>query len=55
MGNPNAQRELGICYYVGMGVEQDIKESYKWWDKAAENGDEFSKIRIDEYNNIDNR
>lgn len=48
-GNPNAQRELGICYYVGMGVVQDIEESYKLWEKAAENGDEFSKIRINEY------
>ena len=49
--NPNAQRELGICYNLGMGVEQDIEESYKWWKNAAEKGDEFSKIRIKEYDN----
>ena len=52
-GNKNAQRELGICYNLGMGVEKDIKESYKWWEKAAKKGDEFSIIRINEYKNED--
>ena len=37
-GNTSAQYTLGICYFMGEGVEQDYREAVKWYRKAAEKG-----------------
>ncbi len=37
-GNPEAQFALGTLYRDGQGVEQDLKQTIKWWEKAAELG-----------------
>lgn len=37
-GNPEAQFALGTLYRDGQGVEQDLAETMKWWQKAAEGG-----------------
>lgn len=37
-GNPEAQFNLGKCFYNGDGVEKDLKEAVKWYRKAAEQG-----------------
>jgi TPR repeat protein len=34
---------LGFMYSKGHGVEQDNKESIKWYRKAAGNGDDNAK------------
>ena len=34
-GDPEAQNYLGIHYYLGLGVERDIKKAAKWYEKAA--------------------
>ncbi|MGN0679545.1 MAG: hypothetical protein ACI4JS_07780 [Oscillospiraceae bacterium] len=36
--HPNAQYELSRCYFDGMGVDRDYKESKYWLQKAIENG-----------------
>ena len=33
-GDPNAQYNLGLLYFVPQGY----KETFKWWTKAAEQG-----------------
>lgn len=35
-GNPLAQFELGLAYYIGRGVEEDYDVAAKWLTKAAE-------------------
>ena len=37
-GDPEAQFVLGNLYRDGQGVEQDLTETLKWWEKAAELG-----------------
>jgi len=38
-GDVNAQYNLGVMYYKGLGVPQDYAESIKWYRRAAEQGD----------------
>ena len=38
-GDADAQFNLGVMYYQGLGVEQDFKEVVKWYQKAADQGD----------------
>ena len=37
-GDPEAQFVLGTMYRDGQGVEQDLEETLRWWEKAAELG-----------------
>ena len=38
-GHARAQRNLGVCYAIGTGVDQDTVEAVKWYRKAAEQED----------------
>jgi len=40
-GNPKQQCELAQCYMFGLGVEKNEKEAFRWFLKAAEQGDEI--------------
>lgn len=46
MGEPNAQYNLGICYYKGQGIKQDFEEAVKWLKKAAEQGIVFAQYNL---------
>ncbi len=37
-GAPEAQYNLGYCYFYGNGVAQDYREAVKWYRLAAEQG-----------------
>lgn len=37
-GDAVAQRNLGVCYYDGLGVVEDLERSYYWFLLAAGNG-----------------
>ena len=37
-GDPAAQHYIGYCYDMGQGVEQDDRQAYSWYLKAAING-----------------
>ena len=37
-GDSTAQNYLGIHYYLGLGVERDIKQSFDWYEKSAKAG-----------------
>ena len=37
-GDADAQFNLGVMYRKGQGMEQDYKEAFKWWKKAADQG-----------------
>ncbi|MBX9567381.1 MAG: sel1 repeat family protein [Candidatus Obscuribacterales bacterium] len=39
-GSYEAQYKLGVYYYIGSGVTQNFKESFKWFKKAADQADE---------------
>ena len=40
-GKPKQQCELAQCYMFGLGVEKNEKEAFRWFLKAAEQGDEI--------------
>jgi TPR repeat protein len=37
-GNPEAQCILGNIYHLGLGVNHNIKEAIKWYQKSAKQG-----------------
>lgn len=37
-GDVEAQSHLGTCYRIGLGVDKDDAEAFKWFWKAAEQG-----------------
>ena len=45
-GNIDAQFNLGWRYGKGQGVNQDYKESLKWYQKAAEQGDKLAQFNL---------
>ncbi|MBA1432927.1 MAG: sel1 repeat family protein [Epsilonproteobacteria bacterium] len=42
----NAQYNLALMYYRGDGVQQDVKKSAEWLEKAAKNGHERAIANI---------
>ena len=49
-GFVKAQYLLGNWYYYGNGVEQDYEEAFKWFKKAAEQGNQKAQKRLNEIN-----
>lgn len=46
-GHAKAQNNLGACYYNGDGVTKDIHEAFKWFEMAANNGNEKAKESLE--------
>lgn len=45
-GNASAQYYLGEMHEQGLGTQQNIQEAFKWYAKAAEQGDAFAKRKM---------
>lgn len=45
-GNSRAQYYLGEMHEQGLGTKQDIDEAFKWYAKAAEQGDPLAKRKL---------
>ena len=45
-GDADAQRDLGYCYYIGEGVEEDKEEAAKCYREAAEQGDAEAQYQL---------
>ena len=43
---PATQTALGLLYYHGEGVSKDFNEAFKWFGKAAEQGDAEGQFRL---------
>ena len=43
-----AQYNLGILYFTGQGVAQDLEEAFRWTEAAANQGHLLSLIHISE-------
>ena len=52
-GDTEAQYDLGLMYYHGIGVERDIQESETWMRKAAEQGNADAQNFLKEAQSID--
>ena len=47
-GNSDAQYQLGILYYIGIGVSQDFAKAFHWFKKAAAKGDPDAQYSLGE-------
>jgi len=47
-GNVESMVELGLCYELGAGVEQNDEEALDWYTKAANLGHESAKFSVGE-------
>jgi len=45
-GDAEAQCELAVCYFLGLGVPCDRAEAVKWYHKAAEQGNAQAHCRL---------
>ena len=45
-GDAAAQRDLGVDYYTGDGVEKDLEAAFDWTLKAGEQGDRFAQRNL---------
>lgn len=45
-GNSRAQYYLGEMHENGLGTKQNVDEAFKWYAKAAEQGDSLAKRKI---------
>ena len=45
-GDPNAQVEIGNCYFNGMGVAQDYVQAHQWYKKAAAKNNAAAQYNI---------
>ena len=45
-GDARSQRQLGIMYYLGQGIDIDYATASKWLSKAAEQGDDVGQLTI---------
>jgi TPR repeat protein len=45
-GDPRAQYFLGEMHEQGLGTKQDVDEAFKWYAKAAEQGDVLAKRKL---------
>ena len=46
-GHSLAQNNLGARYYTGDGVDQDLKQAYRYFYKAANQGDRKAEKNLD--------
>ena len=49
-GDKNAQFIVGNRYAAGLGVKRDLDEAYIWYAKAAEQGHEVAKEKLERRN-----
>jgi TPR repeat protein len=47
-GDAAAQTELGVAFFVGLGVDEDYFEARGWFEEAAEQGDAVAKSWLGE-------
>lgn len=45
-GLAQEQFNIGICYYNGKGVEQDLVEAVRWYRLAADQGDAQAQQKL---------
>lgn len=45
-GNAVAQNRLGHCYYDGKGIEQDYEKAVYWYQKSAEQGNNWGQYYL---------
>src|SRR3989344_3743256 len=45
-GNTRAQYYLGEMHEQGLGTKQNVDEAFKWYAKAAEQGDPLAQRKI---------
>ena len=48
-GHRDAQFNLGLCYFNGLGVDENLKEAARWWRKSAEQGHADSQYLLGIY------
>ena len=45
-GDAKAQRQLGMMYYLGQGMDADFESAYGWLSKASAQGDDIAQLTM---------
>ena len=45
-GDPEAQRDLGVCFFYGEGVHKNPAEAVKWYRRAAKQCDAKAQYNL---------
>lgn len=45
-GNPKAQLDLGHCYHHGIGVREDARKAFEWYEKSALQGNATAQCNL---------
>jgi TPR repeat protein len=45
-GDARSQRQLGMMYYLGQGIETDYPMAHDWLSKAADQGDDVAQMTL---------
>ncbi len=45
-GDAASQRQLGMMYYLGQGIDIDYAVAHEWMDKAADQGDSVAQMTL---------
>jgi TPR repeat protein len=45
-GDSKAQRQLGMMYYLGQGMDVDYAMAHEWLSKAANQGDDVAQMTL---------
>ena len=48
-GHPDAQCELGLCYYLGRGLSEDQELAHHWWEQAALQGHPRAQYNLSDW------
>lgn len=46
--NDEAQLYMGMLYFYGEGVDQDLEKAMEWWKKAMKQGNQDAAYRLSE-------
>ena len=46
LGDPEAQRKLGLAYYLGQGIDPNYAVALDWFNKAAAQGEDIAQMTL---------
>lgn len=45
-GDATSQKNLGVMYYLGQGIDPDYAKAFEWFSKAAAQGEDIAQLSL---------